>query len=163
MDAAQIASLRKEKYNATLARLIKIHSDLYIMRVRPDFPVPPHRAGQYTALGMGFWEPRAPDCQEEALKPEEETRLARRSASISCSVLDDRGDLLNIPKTDWLEFYIVLVRGDTQTGKAPALTPRLFLLNEGDRLYIGEKILGHFTLEGVKPDDTVVFLSTGTG
>src|SRR5436190_18002334 len=119
MDAAQVASLRQEKYNATLARLIKIHSDLFILRVRRDFPVPPHRAGQYTALGMGYWEPRAPECQEEALKPEEDTRLTRRSYSISCSVLDDRGELLDVAKTDWLEFYIVLVRGDTETGKAP--------------------------------------------
>src|SRR5207248_169197 len=47
--------------------------------------------------------------------------------------------------------------------KAPALTPRLFMLREGDRLAIGEKITGHFTLDPVKPGDSVVFLSTGTG
>jgi ferredoxin--NADP+ reductase len=67
-----------------------------------------------------------------------------------------------VTANDWLEFYIVLVR-DTGQPKAPALTPRLFMLREGDRLHMGEKITGHFTLEGVKPDDTVVFLSTGTG
>jgi ferredoxin--NADP+ reductase len=39
----------------------------------------------------------------------------------------------------------------------------LFLLREGDRLHLGETITGHFTLDGVKPDDTVLFLSTGTG
>jgi ferredoxin--NADP+ reductase len=43
------------------------------------------------------------------------------------------------------------------------LTPRLFLLRQGERLCLGEKIAGHFTLEGVKPDDSIVFLSTGTG
>jgi ferredoxin--NADP+ reductase len=57
----------------------------------------------------------------------------------------------------------VLVRGDTATGKAPALTPRLFLLREGDRLFMQEKITGHFTLDPVQPGDTVLFLSTGTG
>ena len=45
----------------------------------------------------------------------------------------------------------------------PALTPRLFMLEEGDRINIGEKITGHYTLDPVKPGDTVVFLGTGTG
>jgi ferredoxin/flavodoxin---NADP+ reductase len=56
----------------------------------------------------------------------------------------------------------VLVR-ESDKAKPPALTPRLFMLNEGDRLYLGEKIAGHYTTESVKPDDTVVFLGTGTG
>ena len=47
--------------------------------------------------------------------------------------------------------------------KPPALTPRLFMLREGDRLAVGRKITGHFTADSVKPDDSVVFLSTGTG
>ena len=37
------------------------------------------------------------------------------------------------------------------------------MLREGDRLFLGEKITGHFTLDPVQPDDTVVFLATGTG
>jgi ferredoxin--NADP+ reductase len=37
------------------------------------------------------------------------------------------------------------------------------MLREGDRLFLGEKITGNFTLDPVKPDDTVLFLSTGTG
>ena len=37
------------------------------------------------------------------------------------------------------------------------------MLREGDRLNIGEKITGHYTLEPVKPGDTVLFLGTGTG
>src|SRR5262249_23535956 len=45
----------------------------------------------------------------------------------------------------------------------PALTPRLFNLQQGDRVFLGEKITGHFTLDPVKPTDNVVFLSTGTG
>jgi ferredoxin--NADP+ reductase len=70
--------------------------------------------------------------------------------------------LLNAQGNGWLEFYIVLVRDSTKE-RPPALTPRLFLLREGDRLFLGEKITGHFTLAGVQPTDTVVFLSTGTG
>ncbi len=102
-----------------------------------------------------------PGCQEET-RVVEETRLARRSYSISCSVLDDSGGLLDLERTDWLEFYVVLVR-KTDRDEAPVLTPRLFMLREGDRLFLGEKITGAYTLDPVKPGDAVVFLSTGTG
>jgi ferredoxin--NADP+ reductase len=162
MTPEQIADLRRQKYNATVVRLVKLHSDLLMMRVRPDSPRPPHKPGQYSAMGMGYWEPRFPGCQEEHLRPGDETRLARRSYSISCSVLDDSNDLLDLARTDWVEFYVVLVRR-TEKGEAPALTPRLFLLREGDRLFLGEKIAGAYTLDPVQPDDTVVFLGTGTG
>ena len=37
------------------------------------------------------------------------------------------------------------------------------MLKEGDRIFLGEKIAGHFTLEPVQPTDNVLFLSTGTG
>ena len=47
--------------------------------------------------------------------------------------------------------------------KPPGLTPRLFMLREGDRSNLVEKITGFYTLEGVKPGDNVLFLSTGTG
>jgi ferredoxin--NADP+ reductase len=162
MTPEQIAELRRQKYNATVCRLHKVHSDLVILRVRADVPVQPHKPGQYTALGLGYWEPRFPGTPEEALPATDLVKLARRSYSISCSILDERGQLLERDNADWLEFYIVLVR---ESGKVmpPALTPRLFLLKEGDRLFMGEKITGHFTLDPVHPDDTVIFLGTGTG
>jgi ferredoxin--NADP+ reductase len=162
MTPEQIAVLRRQKYNASIIRLIKVHSDLLILRVRPDHPLQPHKAGQYTALGLGYWEPRFPGSAEENLQPEDRMKLARRSYSISCSILDEQGQLFVRAGADWLEFYIVLVR---ESGKLapPALTPRLFLLQEGDRLFMGEKITGHFTLDPVKPEDSVIFLGTGTG
>ncbi len=161
MTPEQITDLRRQKYNATVVRLNKVHPDLMVMRVRSDFPRPAHKPGQYSVLGLGFWEPRIPGCQEET-PVTDETKLARRSYSISCSVLDDGGGLLDLPATDWLEFYVVLVR-QTDRGEAPVLTPRLFMLREGDRLYVGEKITGAYTLDPVQPNDAVVFLSTGTG
>jgi len=161
MTPAESAALRQKHYNATVVSLRKANSDLMILRVRPDFPVPVHKPGQYSTLGMGQWEPRAPDCQDELPKPSDDHKLIRRAYSLSCSVLDDDGKLFDMSATDWLEFYIVLVR---QSDKGPpALTPRLFTLKEGDRLFLGEKIAGHFTLDPVKPGDTVLFLSTGTG
>ncbi len=162
MTPEQITDLRRQKYNATVVRLVKVHSDLLIVRIRPDKPIQPHKPGQYTALGLGYWEPRFPGSAEEDLQPADWTKLARRSYSISCSILDEQGQLLDRSKADWLEFYIVLVR---ESGKLmpPALTPRLFLLQEGERLFMSEKITGHFTLDPVQPDDTVLFLATGTG
>src|SRR6266849_4494460 len=158
----EIKELRQKRYNSTVVRLVKFHSDLMLMRVRPDFPRPVHKPGQYSTLGLGFWEPRMPGCEEETLQPGEEMELAPPAYSIGCSVLDDAGELLDLERTDWLEFYVVLVR---QSGKpqAPALTPRLFLLKEMDRLFLGEKITGHYNLDPVQPNDTVIFLSTGTG
>jgi ferredoxin--NADP+ reductase len=162
MEPATVAELRRKWYNATVVGLRRAHPDLMIVRVRPDFPRPVHKPGQYATLGLGNWEPRSPGCQEETLLPAEETKLTRRAYSISCSILSDSGQLEDIQRTDWLEFYVVLVR-DSEKEKPPALTPRLFMLREGDRLYLGEKITGHFTLDPVKPEDVVVFLATGTG
>ena len=162
MTPELVAELRQKHYNATVAHLKKVHSDLMVIRVRPDRPRQIHQPGQYTSLGMGNWEPRFPGCQDETLTPEEEARVTRRAYSISCSVLDDAGELMVLQNNDWIEFYIVLVR-DSDKEKPPALTPRLFMLREGDRLNIVDKITGHYTLEGVNPTDTVLFLSTGTG
>lgn len=158
----QIAEFRAARYNGTVTHLHRLHSDLLVLRVTPDFPRPPYLAGQYTTLGLANFEPREDGCQEEQLKPEDLLKLVRRSYSISSSVFAD-GDTLRDPAADgWLEFYIVLVR-ENPDGRVPALTPRLFKLKEGDRINVGEKITGHFTLEPVKPGDNVVFLGTGTG
>jgi ferredoxin--NADP+ reductase len=162
MNPEQVAELRQKNYNATVVGLRKAHPDLMILRVRPDLPRQKHQPGQYTSLGLGNWEPRLPGCQDEVLEPADEARLVRRAYSISCSVLDERGQLLDIDKTDWLEFYIVLVR-ESEREKPPGLTPRLFMLRDGDRLNIVDKITGHYTLEQVHPGDSVLFLSTGTG
>lgn len=162
MSPDEIAELRARRYNGTVEYLQKLHSDLMVMRVRPDFLRPAHDPGQYCTLGLGYWEPRVEGCQVETLKPEELTKVVRRAYSISCSVESAPGKLLDLPATDWLEFYIVLVR-ENLDGRVPALTPRLFALKEGDRIQIGEKVAGHYTLAPVHPGDSVVFLSTGTG
>ena len=51
----------------------------------------------------------------------------------------------------------------TATG-VPALTPRLALKKPGDRIYLGPKVAGRYTLSPVTdPGSQVLFLSTGTG
>ena len=164
MTPEELKDLRQQRYNATIIQLCKPHPDLLIMRVRPDFPVPPHKPGQYSTLGLLYAEPRFPGTQAETITPADEARLARRSYSISCSVLDgDDGPLLDLEKNGWLEFYVVLVRNSGDAARPAVLTPRLFLLREGERLALGEKIAGHYTLDPVQPGDAVIFLSTGTG
>ena len=162
MTSEQIAAWRRERYNATVSHVERLYSDLMILRVRPDFPRPNYIAGQYCALGLGFWESRVEGCQLEPHKIEDESKVVRRSYSISSSILDSAGKLRDMTEDDWIEFYIVLVR-ENPDGRVPALTPRLFNLDAGDRLIMGEKIVGHFTAECVKPTDNVVLLSTGTG
>jgi ferredoxin--NADP+ reductase len=47
--------------------------------------------------------------------------------------------------------------------RPPALTPRLFAMQEGSRLFVSEKITGTYTLDRVRPEDSVIFMATGTG
>ncbi len=164
MTPEQIAELRSKHYNATVAWIDKFNPDLMRIHVKPDVPLRPHKPGQYTSLGLGAWEDRVPGCQPEPLQPGDELRLIRRAYSISCPILDEAGNLAApAEESGWLEFYIVLVRESSNREKPPALTPRLFNLKEGDRLHMVEKISGHFTSEAVKENDSVLFLSTGTG
>ncbi len=160
LSSEEIAQLRQKHYNATVSYLYKPHDELMILRVKPDFPIPPFKPGQYTTLGLGYWEPRVPEAQPEELTDDQLRKVVRRAYSISSSIWSN-GELIRPEEEDYLEFYIVLVK--RANGRPPALTPRLFRLREGDRLVCGPKITGHYTLEGVQPDDRVLFLATGTG
>jgi ferredoxin--NADP+ reductase len=162
LTAEQVSELRRTRYNATVTWLRKGHPDLMILRVTPDFTLPAHQPGQYSTLGLGNWEPRHPECTPETLNPGDDRKMVRRAYSISCSILNESGQLFASAGANWLEFYIVLVR-ESQKAQPPGFTPRLFMLKESDRLFLGEKITGHYTLDPVKPGDTVLFLGTGTG
>lgn len=161
LSADEIVQLRNREYNATLVSIRFAHDELAVIRVRPDQGVPRYRAGQYTTLGLGFWEPRVEGCQDEELEAEQERKVVKRAYSISSPIWDELDQLVATESEDFLELYIVLVKSSDR--RAPALTPRLFRLQPGDRLYVGEKIAGHYTLDPVTPGDAVLFLSTGTG
>ena len=54
--------------------------------------------------------------------------------------------------------------GVLSTGQGPgALTPRLFALEPGDKLWLGPKITGRFTLDDAPDDADLVLVATGTG
>ena len=82
---------------------------------------------------------------ELAIIRPETAKLERRSYSIA-----------SVPGESYLEFYIVLVK-DGQ------ITPQLWELKEGDRLWCGPKIKGKFTLEDVPKNKDLIMVATGTG
>lgn len=161
LNDAEVQSLRAEHYNATVTNFRLIHSDLAVLQVRPDWGRLEFIPGQYTTLGLGYWERRFENVQEEQLEPTQIRQVARRAYSISCPVLDDAGRLLPPAQQNSAEFYIALVRKAER--HAPALTPRLFCLTPGDRLFLGPMAHGHYTLASVAPVDDVLFIATGTG
>ncbi|MGF1598639.1 MAG: NAD(P)-binding domain-containing protein [Acidimicrobiales bacterium] len=156
-----IEELRSEHYNATISRFEPTHSDLWVLRVRPDGGDASHLPGQYASLGLGYWEDRIDDARDPGLDDKWE-KLIRRSYSISSRIFDQHGYLADDTGGDELEFYIVLV--PPTDDNIPALTPRLALKRPGDRIYLGPKVAGRYTLDLVTdPEATVLFLSTGTG
>lgn len=158
---ARAEELRTRHYNATITHFEKAHSDLWLIRVKPDVGDASHRAGQYATLGLGYWEARI-DAAADPIDQERQEKLVRRSYSISSPILDTTGYLVDPHETEDLEFYIVLV--PPSDNRVPALTPRLALKDVGDRIYLGPRITGRYTLAPVQdPGSTVVFLATGTG
>lgn len=134
------------EYNAIVTERIDIASGLMILRVSmPQGPLPQFKAGQYTVLGLLGSAPRAPFTDVEETPPDP-NKLVRRAYSAASSSLDK----------EYLEFYISLVRSG-------ALTPRLFALQRGDGLYLGPKMTGHFTLDQVPPNQSLILVATGTG
>lgn len=156
----EVKQLRDKHYNATLIERIDIHSDLAKFRIRPDGGVPKFQPGQYVALGLGYWETRLPGTQAEEFQPDKFWKVVRRAYSISCPLLDREDNLLPCDRCDYLEFYVTLIR---EADQPPALTPRLFNLDVGQRLFVQSRVVGTYTLDGISPDDDVVMLATGTG
>ncbi len=153
--------LRRQHYNATIDQVIEVHDELRILRIVPDDGVPSYEPGQYTVLGLGNWEPTVPHIPKDKLDPPQLHKITRRAYSMACSMVDVDGRLMTVADTPYLEFYLVLVRETAD--RTPVLTPRLFMLESKDRLLLGTKITGHYTLERVRPEDDCIFIATGTG
>ena len=156
-----IEELCVENYNATITHFEPTHSDLWVLRVRPDRGEISHLPGQYASLGLGYWEARVDHAEDPRLEEQWE-KLVRRSYSISSRMFDEYGYLSGEEGVEELEFYIVLV--PPTPDNVPGLTPRLALKRPGDRIYLGPKVAGRYTLAAVTdPLSTVLFFSTGTG
>lgn len=160
-DVQQIEELGALHYNAEITFFERAHSDLWVIRVRPDHLDTSHLPGQYATLGLGYWEPRADTAQDPGIDRHWD-RLIRRSYSISSRIFDDQGYLAGVGHDDELEFYVVLV--PPAPDRIPGLTPRLALKQAGDRIHLGAKVAGRYSLGPVTdPESSVVLLATGTG
>ena len=133
------------EYNATLNDRHDNTPRLGIFRVRPDADSYRFVAGQYTVVGLRKGEPRVAGADSDE-PPGEPEKMIRRPYSICSSVHEP----------DALEFYISLLEGGE-------LTPRLFNLAPGARLFLGGQARGTLTLEHVPADGNVLLVATGTG
>lgn len=132
-------------YNATVVGREAINPQLLILRVRPDAGDYSFTPGQFAVLGLAGGAPRVPEAAPEDATPAPE-KLIRRAYSIASSSVERA----------YVEFYLTLVT----TGE---LTPRLFALSHGSRIFLGPKASGLFTLDRVAPGQAVVLIATGTG
>lgn len=124
--------------NATVVERIDLNPWLLICRVRHDGePGGLHfEPGQFTNLGLP---PRDPSHLSGS------SGLVKRPYSIASA-----------PDEDSVEFFIRLV-------DEGAFTPLLWKLGVGERLWMDDKCVGKFTLDGVPDGKDLVMVSTGTG
>lgn len=130
--------INKDILNAKVVFQEHIHETLMILRICfLKNNVPSFKPGQFGTLGL----------LESYIKDNQQAfRLVRRSYSIA-SAKDN---------TDYLEYFITKV----QSG---LLTNQLFTLQEGDLLWMSQKITGFFTLDPIPPDVHLIWIATGTG
>lgn len=138
--------MKKIDLNAVVTQRIDLAPGLMVLRIAPESgPVPTFQSGQFAVIGLPASAPRTPsaDPEEAGADPE---RFIRRAYSIASPSLPG----------EHLELFLTLVRSGE-------LTPRLFALQPGARLWLGPKITGLFTLAEVPADQDVVMVATGTG
>ncbi len=129
--------------NATVSEQQLLADGLWIVKVKPDNgEIPQFVPGQYAELGF----PQDFLDGDSNVPDEAKRKIVRRAYSIA-SAPNER---------DGLEFFIVKV-------DQGLLTPRLYNLKVGDRLWLGPKIKGKFTLEHIPEGQNLIMVSTGTG
>jgi ferredoxin--NADP+ reductase len=132
--------------NAVVALSTEISPWLIILRVVSDgWQLPDFKPGQFAVLGLPGAAERCALAEPEE-PPANPEKLIRRAYSIASSSLT----------REYMEFYIALVTSG-------ALTPRLFALNIGDRVWLSQKVTGLFTFDQVPEDKNIVMFATGTG
>jgi len=132
--------------NAVVSQRIDVAPGLMVLHIAPlagDLPV--FEPGQFAVVGLPGSAPRTPLSDPEEA-PADPDKLIRRAYSIASPSLPGHH----------LELFVTLVRSGE-------LTPRLFALQPGSRLWVGPKITGMFTLAEVPPDQNLALVATGTG
>jgi ferredoxin--NADP+ reductase len=132
--------------NSVLAQKVEIAPGLSIIRVVPEgWELPEFIPGQYTVLGLPPGAPRCLNSEPEPTPPRED-KLVRRAYSIASSSIEKQ----------YVEFYVRLVTSGS-------LTPRLFSMNIGDKLWMSAKTKGMFTMDEVPQEQNIILFATGTG
>jgi ferredoxin--NADP+ reductase len=132
--------------NSVVTQILQVSPIMKIIRVKPvDWEFPDFKGGQFVALGLPASAERCKEATDEFEKHEDQDKLIKRAYSIAST-----------STSEYVEFYVTLVHSG-------ALTPRLFNLNIGDKLWMGKKGVGMFTLEEVPAEKNIVLVATGTG
>lgn len=132
--------------NSTLIARFKLTDDLAVFRIQPDDRLFDFRPGQYTVIGLPAGAPRCKSADPDEDENQNPGKLIRRAYSIASSS----------KVREYVELYVTFVRSGE-------LTPRLWMLQPGDRLWLGPKATGHFTMDPVPPGKNVLLVGTGTG
>ncbi len=131
--------------NCVITQSVQVSPRMKIIKVKPEgWIFPNFEAGQFVALGLPPDAKRCSTATDEFEKPKPD-KLIKRAYSIASSSTDDI-----------IEFYITLVHSGQ-------LTPRLFDLDIGDKVWMGPKAVGMFTLDQIDIKKNVILLATGTG
>lgn len=134
-------------YNAIVIQKIEINPELIILRVAPDGELFDFKPGQHTVLGVKQEEPRISSAKPQNLEDNKGSeRLIYQAYSIASSGLE-RGHV---------DFYVNFVE-DSEFSRC------LFNLKVGDRVFLGRKATGFFTLDQVPPRKHLLLVATGTG
>jgi ferredoxin--NADP+ reductase len=174
------------EYNATVVSRVEVAPGLIILRVAPDKLPFEFKSGQYVVLGLkasepriDAWEAEAPSVVAAAAVPaavavavattavaagtpesraavEAQAAAAARAAADPERMIRRAYSIASESRADeYLEFYLTVV----MSGE---LTPRLFNLKIRDRLYVGPRAVGVFTLDKA-PGKHILMIGTGTG
>ena len=134
--------------NAIVTLRNEVSPWLMILQVVPDsWDFPEYIPGQFTSLGL-FGSVSRCALAEPETPPADPDKLIKRAYCIASSPVNQ----------EFLEFYVALVPNG-------ALTPRLFSLKIGDRIWLSPKAGGKFIFDAsrVPMDANVVLMATGSG
>ena len=130
--------------NSTVISRIDTTHNMIIMRIAPDgWELPEFHAGQYAMVGLPSTAPR---CEHSETEFDQSERFITRSYSVASSA----------ESRSFVEFFITLVPNG-------AMSPRMFALKPGDRVWLSKNMTGFFTLQTVPEDSNVMLFATGSG
>jgi ferredoxin--NADP+ reductase len=174
-------------YNATVVSRVEVAPGLVILRVAPDKLPFEFKSGQYVVLGLKASEPRIDEAESDGSGADAGVHVETTDATVGTALPSTIG---GTPESQWavdeqaaaalkaaadpermirraysiasesradeyLEFYLTVV----MSGE---LTPRLFNVKLHDRIYVGPKAVGVFTLDKA-PGKHILMIGTGTG